>query len=466
MNIAIICSGGDAAGMNPAIKSFVDNCLYKDIEPYFIYDGFDGLIDGNIKKAFYEDVVGITHLGGTIIRTSRSQRFYEPKFRQMAYDNLKKHDIKKVIVLAGDGSFKGLDIFAKEFDLSFVGIPTTIDNDIYGTDYCLGVDTSLNVIKSALDDIRDTSSSFQRAFVVEVMGRECGYLALVTALTNGAEVCVIPEVECDLISIEKRLQKELDNGRGYILAIVSEGANKTQEIKTLFEENLKIETRVVTLGHVQRGGNPTVFDRLMATKFITKSIDKLMSQENINSVITYKNSQIDFMDIFLLYCLMKDSPVISEAECRDLDQNFDLVVNEGRKPKLVLQNESQKVLLSDWSKALLTDMQGIAEILDEDQEDNRYQAALLEQSHKVQNTELCPSAQILNIMHEESLSWLEFAGELSSKHNAILSRKTQTSESLDTRFEELAKKSFAAEQDIKHADTLSFKTFMKDYQSE
>ena len=297
MNIAIMCSGGDAAGMNPAIKSFVDNCLHKDIIPYFIYDGFEGLIDGNIKKAFFEDVVGITHLGGTIIRTSRSSRFYEPKQREMAYENLKKNDIKKIIILAGDGSFKGLDIFCKEYDISFIGIPTTIDNDIYGTDYCLGVDTSLNVIKNALDDIRDTSSSFQRAFVVEVMGRECGYLALVTALTSGAEICIIPEIDFDLDSIEKRLQKEIDNGRGYILAVVAEGTNQTNNIKTWLEENLKKDVRTLVLGHVQRGGNPSVFDRLMGTSFVTQSIDKLILEEHLNSIITYKNSQFDFVDI-------------------------------------------------------------------------------------------------------------------------------------------------------------------------
>ena len=297
MNMAIMCSGGDAAGMNPAIKSFVDNCIHKDIVPYFIYDGFDGLIDGNIKKAFFEDVTGIMHLGGTIIRTSRSKRFYEPKHRQQAYDNLKKHDIQKIIILAGDGSFKGLDIFSKEYDLSFIGIPTTIDNDIYGTDYCLGVDTSLNVIKNALDDIRDTSSSFQRAFVVEVMGRECGYLALITSLTSGAEICIIPEIEYDLNSIEKRLQEELDNGRGYILAIVAEGTKQTQNIKTWLEETLKIEARSLILGHIQRGGNPSVFDRLMGTSFVTKSIDKLISKEHLNQIITYKNSQFEFIDI-------------------------------------------------------------------------------------------------------------------------------------------------------------------------
>ena len=297
MNIAIMCSGGDAAGMNPAIKSFVDNCLHKDIVPYFIYDGFEGLIDGNIKKAFFEDVVGIMHLGGTIIRTSRSKRFYEPKQRSIAYENLKKHDIQKIILLAGDGSFRGLDVFSQEYDLSFVGIPTTIDNDIYGTDYCLGVDTSLNVIKNALDDIRDTSSSSQRAFVVEIMGRECGYLALITALTSGAEICIIPEITYNLPSIKERLQKELNNGRGYILAIVAEGTEQTNNIKVWFEDNLKIEVRSLVLGHIQRGGNPTVFDRLMATQFITQSIDKLISTKDLKSIITYKNSQFDFIDI-------------------------------------------------------------------------------------------------------------------------------------------------------------------------
>ncbi len=297
MNIAIMCSGGDAAGMNPAIKSFVENCLRKDLEPYLIYDGFEGLIDGNIKKAFYGDVTGIMHLGGTIIRTSRSKRFYDPKFREIAYNHLKDANIDKIIILAGDGSIKGLDIFAKEYNISFVGIPTTIDNDIYGTDYCLGVDTSLNVIKNALDDIRDTSASSKRAFVVEIMGRECGYLALITALTSGAEICIIPEIKPDLESIESRLKVELENGRQYILAVVAEGSNQTQDIKIWLEESLDIETRTLVLGHIQRGGNPTVFDRLMGTEFVSFSIDRLLSTEHVNSVITYKNSQFQFIDI-------------------------------------------------------------------------------------------------------------------------------------------------------------------------
>ncbi|MFA9374414.1 MAG: 6-phosphofructokinase, partial [Poseidonibacter sp.] len=246
MTMAIMCSGGDCAGMNPAIKSFVDYSYEKGITPYFIYEGFEGLIDGKIKKAKHENVAGIIHLGGTIIKTSRSKRFYEKKYRKQAYDNLEKHNINKIVVLGGNGSFEGLNVFSKEYDISFVGVPSTIDNDIYSSDYSLGVDTSLNIIKSALDDIRDTSSSFKRAFVVETMGRDSGYLAIVSAITSGAEICVVPEIEVDFNSLEKRLKKELKNGRSYILAIVAEGTKQTNTLAKWIEEKLDIETRTVS----------------------------------------------------------------------------------------------------------------------------------------------------------------------------------------------------------------------------
>ena len=291
--IAIMCSGGDSSGMNPAIKKFVDYAYDKDLTPYFIYDGLDGLIDGDIKKAKYEDVAGIIHLGGTKIRTSRSKRFYEFKNRQIAYNNLQKYNINKLIVLGGNGTFKALDIFTKEFEISCVGIPATIDNDIDGTDYCLGVDTSLNVIKTALDDIRDTSSSFKRAFVVETMGRECGYLALISALTSGAEVCIIPEIKYDLNSLEKRLKDEISRGRSYILVVVSEATNDREKIKTWIENNLNLECRDMVLGHIQRGGSPSVYDRLMAFEFIFYAVNRLM-EENVSEMIVYKQSQFTF----------------------------------------------------------------------------------------------------------------------------------------------------------------------------
>lgn len=302
MSIAIMTSGGDCAGMNPAIKQFVDYCLNKDVTPYLIYDGLEGLINGDIKKASHGDVAGIMHLGGTIIRSSRSKRFFKYKYRKQAFKNLEKLGIKKIVVLGGDGSFRALNQFSEDFGIDFVGIPATIDNDIFGTDYCLGVDTALNKIRESTDAIRDTSASFKRACVIETMGRECGYLALVSAVTCGAEVCIIPELEYDLEKIAKRLKKELKNGRKYIVCIVAEGCNKnlctsTNELVKWFEEDIGIETRATVLGHVQRGGNPTVHDRLMASEFVTFAIDKLLEKKKTNSVIVYKNGKFDFVSI-------------------------------------------------------------------------------------------------------------------------------------------------------------------------
>ena len=292
-----MCSGGDAPGMNPAVKKFVDYVYEKGETPYLIYDGLEGMIDGAIKKADFQDVAGIMHLGGTIIRSSRSKRFFEYKYRKQAYENLKKYDIDALVVLGGDGSFRALDVLHKEFDIRFVGIPTTIDNDIYGSEYCLGVDTALNVIRDAIDKIKDTASAFSRAFVVETMGRECGYLAAVSALTSGAEICLIPEVEFDKKSAEKRLQKEIASGRRYLLAVVAEGTKKTVETKEWIEEAFGLETRVTVLGHIQRGGNPTVFDRLMAFEFILKSVDYLQDNAKANKVIVYNSGVFDFLDI-------------------------------------------------------------------------------------------------------------------------------------------------------------------------
>jgi len=297
MALAIFSSGGDAPGMNPAIKKFVDYVYKKGEDPYLIYDGLEGLIDNKIKPATHLDVAGILHRGGTIIRSSRSRRFYEYEYRKQAYENLKAHGITGLIVLGGDGSFRAMEKFSSEFDLNFVGIPSTIDNDIYGTDYCLGVDTALNVIRDALDKIRDTASSFNRAFLVEVMGRDCGYLAIVSAMVSGAEVCVIPEVKFDYDKIGKRLRKEVENGRNYALAIVSEGTKQTSEVHKWLQETIGLETRVSILGHIQRGGNPTVIDRLMAFDFTITAVDYLLSHSNANKVVTYQKGEYVLMGI-------------------------------------------------------------------------------------------------------------------------------------------------------------------------
>ena len=297
MALAIMSSGGDAPGMNPAIKKFVDYAYKMGEKPYLIYDGLEGLIDNKIRPVEHRHVAGILHRGGTIIRSSRSKRFFEYEYRQQAYHNLKEHDITGLIVLGGDGSFRAMEKFSSEFDLNFVGIPSTIDNDIYGTEYCLGVDTSLNVIRDALDKIRDTASSFNRAFLIEVMGRDCGYLAIVSAMVSGAEVCIIPEVEFDYERVGKRLRDEVENGRNYALAIVSEGTGQTKEVHNWLQETVGLETRVSILGHIQRGGNPTVHDRLMAFDFTITAVNYLLAHKNSNKMVAYQKGEFKLIEI-------------------------------------------------------------------------------------------------------------------------------------------------------------------------
>lgn len=288
-NIAILCSGGDVSGMNAALKRFVEYSIAKGLTPYFVDNGFEGLIDNNIYQAGYSDVAGIISRGGTKIHSSRSERFMKQSYRKQALDNLKSHDITSLVVLGGDGSFKGMQVLGDESEgISFSGIPATIDNDIAGTEYCLGVDTALNMIKYAIDSIRDTASSFSRAFVIEAMGRECGYLALVSALTSGAEMCLIPEIPYDLDNYKESFQKQIKEGREYFIAVVSEALKKSEEVAKWFDEEIGIESRIMVLGHIQRGGNPTVYDRLMAFHFVTQAIDVLL-EGNKSSVICYND---------------------------------------------------------------------------------------------------------------------------------------------------------------------------------
>lgn len=296
MNIAIMTSGGDSAGMNPAIKRFVEYSIEKGLVPYLIYDGLEGLIDNRIKMATHSDVAGIVYKGGTVLRSTRSKRFFDRAFREQAYRNLKSHNIEQLVILGGDGSFRALDLFYKEFGVPFAGVPATIDNDIYGTDYCLGADTALNIIRGAIDAIRDTASSFKRAFVVETMGRDCGYLALVSAMTSGAEICLIPELEYDLESMKKRFRHEVESGRTYIIAIVAEGVKFANELTTWLEQEIGLESRMTILGHVQRGGSPTVQDRLMAFEFITNAIDGLIAGRT-NDMVSYRNSIFGYKSV-------------------------------------------------------------------------------------------------------------------------------------------------------------------------
>ena len=296
-NIAILCSGGDVSSMNAAIKHFVEYSFENSLTPYFVYDGYEGLIDNNIKKASYSDVSGIINRGGTMLRSSRSSRFMKYSYRIIAVDNLKKLGIDMLIILGGDGSFRGMHKLSKEFDIKVCGVPSTIDNDIALSDYSLGVDTSLNVIKNAIDSIRDTASSFKRAFVIETMGRDCGFLALVSSLTSGAEMLLIPEVEYDLDKYKHRFKQQVSNGRNYFIAVVSEGIkDDAQSISKWFEEEIGIESRATILGHIQRGSNPSVYDRLMAYKFINHAVDALLDNKK-SSVVCHSDSNFKLENI-------------------------------------------------------------------------------------------------------------------------------------------------------------------------
>jgi 6-phosphofructokinase 1 len=295
--LAIMTSGGDAAGMNPAVKCAVEYAASKGYQPYVVYDGLRGLIDDRIVVATREIVSGIMHKGGTILRSSRSQRFFDYDYRKQAYENLKRRGIGKLIVIGGDGSFSALNQFYADFGVPFAGIPATIDNDIAGTDYCLGVDTALNMIRQSVDSIRDTASSFSRGFVIEVMGRHCGYLALTSALSCGAEICLVPELEYDLNSIGARLRREIAHeNRGYIIAIVAEGTNMSDYLTRWIKDTLDMDARLTVLGHVQRGGSPTVHDRIMAYKFAVAAVEALHAGET-NAIMVYRDGTYGHLPI-------------------------------------------------------------------------------------------------------------------------------------------------------------------------
>lgn len=286
--LAIMTSGGDSAGMNPAVKAAVDHARHLDMNPYVVYDGLEGLIDGKIKKATHDITRDMVFRGGTLLRTSRSKRFFEYEYRKQAYKHLKDNGIDKLIIMGGDGSFRALNQFFHDFEVPFIGIPATIDNDIAGTDYCLGVDTAQNVILDCIDSIRDTAQAHHRAFVVETMGRDCGYLAMTTALCSGADICIVPEIPYDFESIKKRLTAMSANGIDYIIGVVAEGTGVAQYLTRWLNEQLGMDSRLTVLGHVQRGGSPTARDRLIGTRFGTRAVDSL-KQGHINKIMVYRD---------------------------------------------------------------------------------------------------------------------------------------------------------------------------------
>lgn len=293
--IAVLTSGGDAPGMNAAIRAVVRACAYYEIDCVGVFRGFQGLIEGDIKLMGPRDVKYIVSKGGTILKSARSNEFRTFEGRQKAYDTLKKENIDALIIIGGDGSFNGGLQFSKEFNIPVIGIPGTIDNDIVGTSHTIGFDTALNTIVEAVDKIRDTATSHKRLFFVEVMGRDAGHVALNAGIGVGAEEILIPEENIGLPVLLEKLKKSKASGKSSCIVIVAEGdktGKNVFELSEYVEENLpEYDVRVSVLGHLQRGGAPSCFDRVLASRLGVEAVEAL--RKNISNVMVgLQNDQI------------------------------------------------------------------------------------------------------------------------------------------------------------------------------
>lgn len=279
-NIGILTSGGDAPGMNAAIRAVVRTAIFNGRNVYGIYEGYHGLIENNMFEMSASDVSNIIQRGGTILRSARSKRFFEKEYRQIAHENLLKRDIDSLVLIGGDGTFKGACEFKNEFpDIQVIGIPGTIDNDLYGTDYTIGFDTACNTVVEAVDKIRDTASSHSRIFFVEVMGRDAGYIALYTGIANGAEEILIPETKTNMDDLVDNIQNRWRSNKKSSIIIVAEGEELGGAVKIseIVKEKLPdYEIRYTVLGHIQRGGNPTLRDRLNASRMGYNAVKSIM----------------------------------------------------------------------------------------------------------------------------------------------------------------------------------------------
>jgi len=275
--IGVLTSGGDAPGINPCIRAAARSAIARGVEVIGIQEGFDGLIRGEMSPLRVRDVSGIIHRGGTFLRTARCPEFLNRKGQRQALRELNEADIEGLVVIGGDGSMRGAHALAG-LGFPVVGVPTSIDNDVWGTDMSIGVDTALNTIMQAVDKLRDTASSHQRAFLVETMGRGCGYLALIVGVICGAEVILIPEVETRLEQISEAVEDAYARGKTHAIIVAAEGAalNVDQVAAHLNAHEVGFETRVTILGHVPRGGSPSAFDRMLATRMGVEAVDALL----------------------------------------------------------------------------------------------------------------------------------------------------------------------------------------------
>jgi 6-phosphofructokinase 1 len=295
--LAILTSGGDAPGINPSIRAVVRTAIHHKLDVIGIQEGFDGLIRGEMQSLRARDVGGILQRGGTFLRTARCPEFLERKGQIQALRELNESGIDALVVVGGDGSMRGARVLAS-MDFPVLGIPASIDNDIWGTDMSLGVDTALNTTMDAVDKLRDTASSHQRAFLVETMGRNCGYLAMITGIICGAEVVIIPEKEIPLDQIAPEIEAAYARGKTHAIIIMAEGASYStdQVLEQLKQAEIGFETRVTILGHTARGGSPSAFDRVLATRMGVEAVNALMAGKT-DKMVGLKGREIVLRDL-------------------------------------------------------------------------------------------------------------------------------------------------------------------------
>ena len=296
-SVGVLTSGGDAPGMNTAIRAVTRAGISNGMRVYGIYRGYKGLITDEIVEFKTNSVSNIIQQGGTILKTARSLEFMTEEGRKIAYENMQKHGIDALVVIGGDGSLTGASIFANEFNIPVVGLPGTIDNDLNGTDTTIGYDTALNTIMESMDKIRDTATSHERLFFVEVMGRNCGYLALNSAIASGAEAAIIPEISIEKDQLGELIEQGFRKSKSSSMVLVTEsevtgGAMKlAQRVK---KEYPQYDVRVSILGHLQRGGSPTAQDRILASRMGIAAIQALLEHQR-NVMIGIRENEIDYV---------------------------------------------------------------------------------------------------------------------------------------------------------------------------
>ena len=310
--IGILTSGGDAPGMNAAIRAVTRSAIYNGLQVKGIYRGYKGLITGEIKEFKTENVSNIIQLGGTILKTARCQEFRTPEGRQIAYETMKREGIDALVVIGGDGSLTGARLLAQEFDVPCIGLPGTIDNDLYGTDTTIGYDTALNTILYAVDKIRDTATSHERLFFVEVMGRDAGFLALNGAIAAGAEAAIIPEFNTEVDQLEEFINNGFRKSKSSSIVLVAESeitGGAMHYAERVKNEYPQYDVRVTILGHLQRGGRPTAHDRIIASRMGVASIQALMEGQR-NVMIGIENDQIVYVPF--AKAIKNDKPIDRE----------------------------------------------------------------------------------------------------------------------------------------------------------